>query len=181
MFYCFYIFEEVVKLSRSTFNHLRRVNYSDCVLEIIYVRLDINTAEQIFDIIEDVSMINKFVNILSIIRAEDIRRWMQFIYNTIVLKRCVIDKENILFYYSCMHGSLPLVKHLSGRKCYNSFVPSLMIAIGNNHLEVVRHLLENYRCDVSILGPFYDQIIPKNASEEYILKFIKEQEAIKQK
>lgn len=69
MFYCFYTFEEVVKLSRSTFNHLRRINYSDRVLEIIYVRLDINTAEQIFNLIEDVSMINKFVNILSIIRT----------------------------------------------------------------------------------------------------------------
>lgn len=80
-----------------------------------------------------------------------------------------------------MHGSLPLVKHLSGRKSYNSFVPSLMVAIGNNHLEVVRYLLENCRCDVSILKPFYDQMIPKNASEEYILKFIKGRETIKQK
>lgn len=69
MFYCFYIFEEVVRLSRSTFSYLRRINYSDRVLEIIYVRLDIDTAEQIFDLIEDISMINKFVNILSIIRT----------------------------------------------------------------------------------------------------------------
>lgn len=61
MFENFVTFTEVVKLSKIIFYNLKDLNYSDKLLDLIYIRNDQPTFYQVMDLIQDSSIVNKFI------------------------------------------------------------------------------------------------------------------------
>lgn len=148
MFSNFHTFTKVIKLSQSNFYQLREINYSDHVLDFIFYKQDIDSLQQVFDLVENVRSISKFAHVLENYGAYDRnrdKRLIKCIYNISISKGNINDEEvkDILFYWSCSYGLLDKVKYFKGYS-KNS---GLIEAITEDHIEVVKYLFDNYKYD----------------------------------
>lgn len=174
MFSNFHTFTEVVKLSQSNFYQLRKINYLDNVLNFIIDKRDIDSLEQVFDLVENVRSISKFAHILEnprIYNPDNDKRWIKCIYNISVSKGNINDRqaEDTLFYWSCIYGLLDEVKYFKGYS-KNS---GLTEAIIEDHIEVVKYLLDNYKCDLENVQSFAIFTKIDNDSLKYFNNFLK--------
>lgn len=173
MFENFVIFTEIVKLSSNIFCYMREVNYSDNISRLIFQVHDIASAEQVAELVEDSVVINKFIkSLLCRHKQEDGPRWLRLIFD--LSKRINVDFEScgdMLLVYSCRYGYLDFVKYLleevgidinskysyisvngTFAKIRNSYGEpeekyylGFSIAAVNNHLNVVRYLVEEHK------------------------------------
>lgn len=173
MFSNFHTFTEVVKLSPNTFYELREINYSDKLLRSIFHHQDINTAEEISDLIENGSLVNKFVDSFTCVSTRETEtRWINFVYKVAITKGEIIDKDTMLFRISSRYGLLDVVKHFRINRP-EGCIEALLISAKNDRLEVVKYLLDNYKYTYWILKSAIIGIFPRNESYQYIIDFIK--------
>lgn len=168
MFSNFHTFTEVVKLSQSNFYQLRKINYSDRVLNFIFDKRDIDSLEQVFDLVENVRSISKFACLLENYGAYDRnrdKRLIKCIYNISVSKGNINDEEaeDILFRWSCSYGLLDEVKYFKGYS-KNS---GLIEAMAEDYIEIVKYLLDNYEYDSEDLEGFKFVGIDNNSAKYF--------------
>lgn len=149
MFESFVTFTEVVKLSSNVFYFLREVNYSDKILDSIYEKTDPYSFEQIIDLIQDKTLIEKSVEMLEFwYFGLGEEKWLENIFK--VIEYIDLKKSHsILLFYSSRYGILENIKYLI-EKCEScNFIiedgkkeNALMDAASGNYLHVAEYLLE---------------------------------------
>lgn len=77
MFENFVIFTEVSKLSSDIFYQLRKINYSNKFLDLIYRKRDIVSFEEITNLLEDRSQVEKFIGIILQCRISHEKGWIK--------------------------------------------------------------------------------------------------------
>lgn len=147
MFENFVIFTEVVKLSSNIFYYLRQVNYHNKLLKIIRHHFDIKSAEQVFELVEDVSLLIDFIQIIPLEEDDEIRRrWIDCIFKAIEENNLDIsDFKHLLICECCRFGMNDRVKLLMSKLAdVNEISDALMmIAIDFSNLEIIKYLVEN--------------------------------------
>lgn len=137
MFSNFVTFTEVVKLSQNIFNQMKSINNDENIVDLIFDKQDIVSAEQVID----ESNVSKFSSVLNYCRSDDSEKWLDLIYKTISNNKVdVSDFDSSLILYCCTYNKLEMIKYLIENN-YNSntnMVRVLEWAARNDYLDIIK-------------------------------------------
>jgi len=147
----FKYFNEINKLK--SFNGdenkvLNYINYDDLLLDYIYEKEDLNLANVIFPLVEDKTLLRRFIQFLNFCKVEEEKEWIKVIFENRFNQSNQIDIfafDNTLLKYSAKNGLIEIVKYLveNGADIHTEDDFSIILASENGHLEVVKYLVEN--------------------------------------
>lgn len=149
MFSNFVTFKEVVKLSPNVFWKMKEVNYNDKLLDLIYLKEDVNTFGEVSDLIENKRLVTKFINVLSNCKQFDEKKWLENIFKFIEDIDISISGDKLLV-YSSKYGFYDAVRYLveKGVDPHFQYDLALRWAVDFNYLEIVKYLVERPDCKV---------------------------------
>lgn len=142
MFSNFVTFTEVIKLSPSICFQMKIVNYQKSTLDLIKIRRDYNFIESIFEVIEDKSIINEFVDVLD--HSLFYEGSARFIFDTAMDNLHSIEDVSGLFVYACKWNRLDSIKYLTENITNWNYLVSgwslLMWSTYKGSLEIIKYL-----------------------------------------
>lgn len=145
MFENFVTFTEVVKLSPNIFSQLREVNYHDKLLDLIRIRNDISTFEQVTDLVENKYLVTGLIEIFQKNHTY-LERWLKSIFKFVDYID-VTALDNLLLFYSSRSGFYDFVKCLieRGADIHSQSDFAFRCAVLQNRLRIVKYLLKKRR------------------------------------
>jgi len=150
MFCYFKCFNEANKLNKEIKDENNYINYDDLILDYIYKNStpSLNLAEIIFPLVEDKTLLTKFIYILYSCPVNIEIRWINLILKNGFSETSQIDisaYNETLLSYSCKHGLIEVVKYLveNGANIHEPNNRALNRACQYGHLEIVKYLIES--------------------------------------
>ena len=158
MNYCYFkYFNEVNKVSKYIKDENNYVNYDNLLLDLIYKEEDLKLAKVIFPLVEDKSLIIKFLDEFGyddFYYNNDLKEfeWIKLIFNNGFNNINEIQNKNQFYkslYFSARYGLIEIFKTIKKecliKKYQNNFSGEdlLIEASLNGRLEVVKYLIEN--------------------------------------
>lgn len=152
MFENFVTFNEVIKLSKLTYQNLRKINYSNSLLEIICEKEDLTSGNQVYDLIGDLSVVGNSVFSLIEDYTDELEKRIKFVSD-------IVNCENNYgeFWSKDMRELILLcsfirIDDLNGVKC--------MISTGTNLSNVLEISIRFHRLEISkyVLSIYDDNI-----------------------
>ena len=142
MYSYFETFDSCVKLSNNIYCKLTHDNYYDEVLNQIHNKRDLDTMRIIFPIVEDKSLLTKFIGLIE--SYENNELISVIIQNGFNEYSCIDVNayNNVLLFKSVESGRLEVVKYLieNGADIHAEDDYALKYSAINGHLEIVKYL-----------------------------------------
>lgn len=150
MFSNFVTFTEVVKLSKIIAYKLEQINFSDDLLELVYIRNDFESVQSIFEFVNDKSKITDYIYRL-FWGSKSFNSWMKILvkfsirYSEVNIILCIdqfilsaCNKNNIAILRYLITKGKKEKKHIN----FSIFKNAFLIASENGHLNIVKYLIK---------------------------------------
>jgi len=158
------------------------INYNDLILDYIYKKRNLKLAENIFPLVEDKTLLTRFIQILNLCKIEEETEWIKVIFEngfSEANEMCEISQidmsafDNISLKYSSKNGLIEIVKYLikNGADIHTENDFSIILASENGHFEIVKYLVENGA--ETALAP-RDRRSHIHADDDYSLRYASE-------